>query len=44
LNVEPVSLEVLVKEFLDYLEANRSEKYTRLWRLADSLQREGSSH
>jgi hypothetical protein len=30
LNVEPVPLRVLAKEFLDYLEANRSEKYTRL--------------
>lgn len=30
LNVEPVSLQVLAKEFLDYVEANRSEKYTRL--------------
>src|SRR5262245_36899001 len=30
LNVEPVFLEVLAKEFLDYVEANRSEKYARL--------------
>ncbi len=30
LNVEPVPLQVLAKEFLDYLEANRSEKYRRL--------------
>src|SRR5215468_9469871 len=30
LNVEPVPLHILAKEFLDYLEANRSEKYTRL--------------
>ena len=30
MNVEPVPLHVLAKEFLDYLEANRSEKYARL--------------
>jgi hypothetical protein len=30
LNVEPVCLQVLTKEFLDYVEANRSEKYARL--------------
>jgi integrase len=30
LKVEPVSLQVLAKEFLEYVEANRSEKYARL--------------
>ena len=32
LNVEPVPLRILVKEFLEYMEANRSEKYTKLAR------------
>jgi len=30
LNVEPVPLQALAKEFLEYVEANRSEKYARL--------------